>query len=107
MLELLRAVPGARVDRLQTFDVGTDTLRPAQIPAPPDLCFVDGEHTDAAVVRDARFSLPAVATDGCIAFHDSHIIYRGLARFARELGDTRRLQPPRLDHGVSSSAPAR
>jgi predicted O-methyltransferase YrrM len=34
------------------------------------LIFIDGDHADAAVERDARLALRVVADDGTIAFHD-------------------------------------
>jgi hypothetical protein len=60
-------------------------VRPSELPARPDCCFVDGEHTDAAVLRDARFCLEASAADCAIVFHDANIIYNGLKAFITEL----------------------
>jgi hypothetical protein len=83
MLGLLAAVPGADVGKIHTIDAGTDQLDPSTLPFRPDLCFVDGEHTDQAVLRDARFCLSVINPDGCIVFHDAHAIYRGLDEFIR------------------------
>jgi hypothetical protein len=90
MLELLGKIPAADLSKIRTFDAGTDTLRIDQIGARPDVCFIDGEHTDAAVLRDARFCLSLVSSDGCIAFHDAQIIYRGLLKFVQELSESGR-----------------
>lgn len=78
MLELLRQVPGAQVEKILTIDAATDTIAPASVPYRPDFCFVDGEHTDAVVVRDARFCLALTGQNGCIVVHDANVIYRGL-----------------------------
>jgi hypothetical protein len=83
MLGLLSAVPNADVGKIHTIDEGTDRLNASALPFRPDLCFVDGEHTDRAVLRDARFCLSIVNPNGCIAFHDAHAIYRGLDEFIR------------------------
>jgi len=85
MLELLQGVPGAQVDKIKTIEAGTDALNKTDIAIPPDVCFVDGEHTDRAVVRDARFCFSVVHPDGCVAFHDANIIYRGLLTVVDEL----------------------
>jgi len=85
MLELLRKIPGAEVSKIKTFDADTESIDPGVITSQPDYCFIDGEHTDAAVVRDARFCLKVVNPNGCIAFHDSNIVYRGIDSFLKEL----------------------
>jgi hypothetical protein len=83
MLALLGAVPGADVRKVHTIDAGTDQLDPSTFSFRPDLCFIDGEHTDHAVLRDARFCLSVVNPDGCIVFHDANVIYRGVNEFIR------------------------
>src|SRR5262245_5331579 len=45
MLELLRTVPGAQLEKLRTFDVAAADVDPSEIPQAPNLCFIDGEHT--------------------------------------------------------------
>jgi Methyltransferase domain len=81
MLGLLAAVPGADVGKIHTIDAGTDQIDRSSLPFQPDFCLVDGEHTDRAVLRDARFCLSVVNPNGCIAFHDAHVVYRGLNEF--------------------------
>ena len=85
MLHLLRQIPGGNVDKVHTIDAGTDTISPASLPYRPDLCLVDGEHTDAAMLRDANFCLEVVQSSGCIAFHDAQIVYHGLRQFIQHL----------------------
>ena len=81
----LAAVPGADMSKLETIDASTEAIDPAAIDARPALCFVDGEHTDEAVLRDARFSRRVLADSGWLAFHDAGIVYHGLTAFLDEV----------------------
>ena len=87
MLALLAALPGADVSKLRTFEVGTDELAAAELPGAPAMCLIDGEHTNEAALRDARFCLEAVGGSGIIAFHDSNVVQRAIDDFVRSLGD--------------------
>lgn len=79
MLEKLREVASDKMDKVATIDGDTASIDPAGIPEKIDLCFIDGEHTDAAVLRDFKFCLSVLKDNGCIAFHDAQITYNGLA----------------------------
>ena len=81
----LAAVPGADLAKLRCITAGTDTVRATDIGGRPDCCFLDGEHTDEAVLRDARFCLEACGADCVMVFHDANIIYNGLRTFVTEL----------------------
>jgi hypothetical protein len=85
MLGLLREVPGADLDKLQTIEAGTDTLDPADLATRPDWCFIDGEHTETAALRDARFCAAAIGNSGVIAFHDSAVTPLAIETFVRGL----------------------
>jgi hypothetical protein len=85
MLKQLGRVPGADIKKIATFEKGTDQLAADELGIPPNFCFIDGEHTDAAVLRDSLFCLEAIKGQGCIAYHDADIIYDGLTAFIREL----------------------
>ncbi len=78
MLTRLAAVPGADVGKVQAITASTETLSADDLDVRPDLCFIDGEHTDEAVLRDARFCLAVAAPDCVIAFHDANVVYRAL-----------------------------
>lgn len=88
MRQLLAAVPGAELSKLETIDSSTEALTSDTLDMRPALCFIDGEHTDRAVIRDARFCQRAVAEQGWIAFHDSGIVYRGLGSLLAELAES-------------------
>ena len=79
MLEQLRTVAPDNMDKITTIDGESRTLQPSVVPEKVDLCFIDGEHTDIAVLSDFKFCLEVLKPDGCIAFHDAQITYNGLA----------------------------
>jgi hypothetical protein len=83
MLDLLRELPDVDMDKLETFDAGTDTLHISDLPIKPDYCFIDGEHTRDAVLRDAWFCADALGGRGVIAFHDSYLIGSAISAFIR------------------------
>jgi hypothetical protein len=94
MLELLGKIPDADTSKIEPFESDTETLDPVRISSRPDYCFIDGEHTDVAALRDARFCLKVMNPDGCIAFHDANIVYGGIASFLEELAASgRRFRP--------------
>src|SRR4051794_12596187 len=85
MLELLAAVPGGDLGKLSTFAVDTGELTLDDLPARPDYCFIDGEHTDDAALRDARFCASALPDHGgVVAFHDYPLVVPGVRAFLRE-----------------------
>ena len=86
MLGLLGELPGADLSKLRTFEVGTDALAPDELPGPPAICLIDGEHTNEAALRDARFCLEALGDTGIIAFHDSNVVQAAIDDFVRSLG---------------------
>jgi hypothetical protein len=82
MLSLLGDIPGADTSKIRTIEASTEAVDPASIPEHPALCFIDGEHTDLAVLRDAIFCA-TVAPRSVIAFHDLHVVGRGISAFMR------------------------
>lgn len=86
MLEGLGKIPGADLRKIQSIETGTDSIKPKTIQPAPHLCLIDGEHTNEATLRDAHFCLSVVSPDGCILFHDAHLIYTALDTFIKELG---------------------
>ncbi|HEY0428378.1 MAG TPA: class I SAM-dependent methyltransferase [Pyrinomonadaceae bacterium] len=86
MLELLAEV--APVDKIKTIDGDTRSISPAQIEEKMQLCFIDGEHTDAAVLSDFKFCLEVLDKSGAILFHDAPITYNGIAACVEHLKKT-------------------
>lgn len=83
MLSRLATVPGADLAKLETIELSTEDIAPGRI-ARPDLCLVDGEHTYAAALRDARFCRAAMQGAGVILFHDREIVEPAILDFLRE-----------------------
>ena len=91
MLDNLRRVAPEDMDKLACF--ATDALRiPAgDIDEAPDICFIDGEHTNRAVLSDFAFCLSVCARDAAIVFHDAGSTRPGVReclRFLRRSGRT-------------------
>lgn len=83
MLKMLQDVPGADLSKLETVEESTENIAPGRF-ARPDFCFIDGEHTYGATLRDARFCRTVMQGAGIIAFHDFQIIERAVLDFLRE-----------------------
>src|SRR5690606_31292405 len=59
---------------------GTDDIDPSEIGTSIDLCFIDGEHTDRAVLKDMQFCIRVLGSGGgAIVFDDAQIAYNGIA----------------------------
>jgi hypothetical protein len=80
MLDHLRAIPGADVGKLRTFDASTADLEGVG-DFRPQLSFVDGEHTNEAALRDARFCLRVMGGEGAVVFHDFGVVAAGIDEF--------------------------
>jgi hypothetical protein len=87
MLRLLSDLPDANIRKVRTHDVGTEQLDPRAF-EPPDVCFIDAEHTDEACARDTEFCRNVLREDGVVAFHDIWIVYRAVQAFVETLRAT-------------------
>ncbi|MBX3284835.1 MAG: class I SAM-dependent methyltransferase [Actinobacteria bacterium] len=85
MLALLGSV--GPTDKVATIDAGAPDVDVAALGPAHQLCFIDGEHTDRAVVADFELCLAAVGDAGAIAFHDAPITYRGIAACLERVTD--------------------
>ncbi len=85
MMEHLSKVPGADLQKIRTIELDCMQIDPATITPKPHICFIDAEHTTVASLKDARFCRKVVRPDGCIAFHDSNVVFAGIAAFLAEL----------------------
>ena len=84
MMEMLAAVSENR-DKIVTIDGDSKTINPSQVEDKIQLCFIDGKHTDEAVISDFKFCLSVLDTNGAIVFHDAQITYNGIAECVRQL----------------------
>lgn len=80
MLDQLSAVAPEKMFKLKTIDNDTSKIKASEIADKIQLCFIDGEHTDTAVMSDFRFCLDVLDENGAILFHDSQITYNGIAQ---------------------------
>lgn len=85
MLNLLTEVSAEDVKKITCIDDDASNIAPAVIAERPNICFIDGEHTERAVVSDFRFCRSVLAGKGVICFHDSHIIFKGLHKIIEQL----------------------
>ncbi len=88
MLEKLRTVAPEKMAKLITIDGDSRSIAPSEITERIDLCFIDGEHTDAAVLSDFKLCLNVLERNGCIVFHDAQIIYNGIASCIDHLNES-------------------
>jgi predicted O-methyltransferase YrrM len=88
MMEMLADVSEDR-EKIKTIDGDSRTIEATEINEKFQLCFIDGEHTDAAVVADFKFCLRALDGRGAIVFHDAQITYNGIADCIAYLRDKR------------------
>jgi hypothetical protein len=90
MLDGLQAAyPGSSIQKIETFDSDAREIDRRSISLKPDFCFIDGEHTDKAVVSDFDFCLGVCHPNGIIAFHDANVIADGLMRIKRRLNESK------------------
>jgi len=79
------AAAGGDTHRVVCHEQTAARLNPDGFGPAPHLCFIDGEHTDTAVMADFAFCQRVVAPGGLIVFHDAHIIYNALGTIVASL----------------------
>ncbi len=80
MLDALRSSYEPELAKLRTFDVDARDVRAEDLPALADLCFIDGEDTDAAALGDFKSCLRLAGPDSVILFSNVQLIFRGFQR---------------------------
>jgi hypothetical protein len=85
MIACLERVPDADLPKLKTFECDASQVDLEALPERPHACFVDGEHTHAAALSDARFCRRAVDPGGVVFFHDRTVVAGAISEFLREL----------------------
>ncbi len=84
MLEMLGEVSN-ETGKIVVIDGETSSLDISTVGEQVELCFIDGEHTDAAATSDWRFCRKVLAPKGAIIFHDAHIVYNCIASVTADL----------------------
>lgn len=85
MLDNLRRIAPGRLDIIQTHDCDASEIAAGAITPPPDMCFIDGQHTGDAVLSDFAFCRKVASPDAAILFHDDYVTHRALATILRSL----------------------
>jgi hypothetical protein len=85
MLICLRQVCKKDLNKIVCFDDDASNVDKGRIIPKPNICFIDGEHTDKAVISDFEFCKSVLSENGVIIFHDSHLLCNGLSKIIRGL----------------------
>jgi len=85
MMNNLRRISDQADTKIKTIDGDVGEIEANRIDRKPQLCFIDGEHTDEATWRDYEFCRDVMTSDGAIIFHDAMIIYNCLGRVVEDL----------------------
>lgn len=72
------AAAGADPTRVRCHELTATAVSPSALDPRPHLCFIDGEHTEAAVLADFAACRRVVEPGGIVLFHDAHIVYNAL-----------------------------
>lgn len=87
MLDLLRTIKGGNVAKIECIEATSETIEPGRISTPPQLAFIDGEHTNRATLADYLFCQKVLDKNGTIVFHDFYIISDAVAAIHERLMD--------------------
>jgi Methyltransferase domain len=80
MIERLRGIYPQGISKIECIDADVSEIDSENFTARPELCFIDGEHTDEATFRDFQFCYKVMAKNGVILFHDAMIIYKAISK---------------------------
>ncbi len=80
MLDNLRAISEAGLSKINCIDDDARNIDEKSIEQKPQMCFIDGEHTDHAAFADFLFCLKVLDKNGLLVFHDAPVVYNGLAQ---------------------------
>lgn len=85
MLKLLASIDPNGLEKIQCIEQDADAVDRAIITNQPDLVFIDGEHTQSAVLSDFQLADDVLAPNGVILFHDFGIVYPAIFEICRNL----------------------
>ena len=87
MLDNLKQVHAPGLSKITCIDDDGSNIDPQLISPKPQICFIDGEHTDEACFRDFLFCLSVLENDGLLVFHDAPVVYNGLSQIIAYLDE--------------------
>ena len=88
MMTNLKQICG-ETDKIICFDSDASEIDKRNITARPDICFIDGEHTNKKVVSDFGFCQSVMKEDGIIVLHDARVVRHGICEIIGRLERSR------------------
>lgn len=85
MLNLLRGIGAGDLGKITTFELDASDVNEQEIDPRPELVLIDGEHTNAAVLRDFEFCRRIVHERGTVLFHDFGIVEGAIVKICKSL----------------------
>ena len=85
MLEALARISPKGVEKITCFESDAAAVDRLAIEPRPHLAFIDGEHTQRAVLSDFAFCRAVLAAAGAVVFDDFPIVYPALLEIRRVL----------------------
>ncbi|MGB5874237.1 MAG: class I SAM-dependent methyltransferase [Bacteroidota bacterium] len=90
MMGLLKEVSPEGVQKVECFEGDASEIQLSAIQEKPNLCLIDGEHTERAVLSDFRFCESVLAPNGAIMFHDANVVFTALQKIVASLREAGR-----------------
>jgi hypothetical protein len=85
MMEGLRSIAPEADRKVVTFEADASRVDHCVIAPAPEICFIDGEHTEEAVLADFSFCREVAAPQAVICFHDDNVVFPALIRIVEGL----------------------
>ena len=85
MMNSLKRLSEKDISKIVTFNNDASELQADNIKDKPDICFIDGWHTDEAVISDFNFAIQVIKSNGFIFFHDCYKVNKGLVAITKQL----------------------
>lgn len=85
MLQNLRLISEKDLNKLECFDMDASEINKKEIVPKPDICFIDGLHTNKGVVSDFNFCSAILNENGAIIFHDLAIVSKAIKHILKKL----------------------
>jgi hypothetical protein len=82
---LYQTYPEVAEGKVVTFNAEVSKVLPTAIKHHPNLCLIDGEHTNRAVFADFLFCLQVIQPDGLIGLHRADLVYQGIGQIKHYL----------------------
>lgn len=85
MLDNLKNISSGDINKIFCIDSDSENVDQGLIKIRPTLCFIDGEHTNIAVIKDFKLCFDLIKNKGIIVFHDVKVVYGGIREIMENL----------------------